>query len=744
LGWRVFKKDPPRLSATMIAKSMLKMSPTTCEFLPMDEITVTGDVYADDDPAKILHYASDFAPFKPRADVLLLANAHVPGGQPARVLDVGFRVGGLSKALRVHGKRKWVAGVLSWKGSVEGEPFESLPLTYEFAHGGKKSTLNPLGTGLDGEEMARIEDPQKPITKPRTDLLPAGFMPLPAAWPQRASSVGTYDDKWLKDRWPWFPEDFDWGYFNAAPRDQQVEGYLRGDEEMEFTHLHKEHPVYRTRLPGRRPRWFVRERMKNGELDFREVPLVLDTLWIDLDKEQAVLVWRGLVEVQSMRLKEIEQMLIVSESMSEPAQSLDHHRAELDRRLAEDAVDLAPEPDDPEIAKALQELERFKAEAQAQAQAEAQAAAGAEQKARATPEPPGGSSLEEAAAVLEALVAAMIARGAPDSDPELGETRTKLAQVRELQKLQPPEAPAGRKGIEAAVARGMSFAGMDLSGRDLSGMNLAEVDLLGAILSEAKLTEANLSKANLTEAVLYKADLTGADLTGAVLVDALLIEASVAKARFAMTQLSGADLSKSNLAGCDFSNCEGKGADFSGANLSAAVFSGSKLSQAEFSGCDLQRAHFAGAELQRAMFDGVKAQQVDFAGADLTKAQSGAGADFTAGIFVKIKGNESVWEECILDRADFSGASLVRAQFASASLREAKCDKADLSAADFSDACLQRAQLTNCNLLKASFDRADLTQAELLYSNLYEAGFWEAVTDEADLSGANLKRTLLG
>ena len=44
----------------------------------------------------------------------------------------------------------------------------------------------------------------------------------------------------------------------------------------------------------------------------------------------------------------------------------------------------------------------------------------------------------------------------------------------------------------------------------------------------------------------------------------------------------------------------------------------------------------------------------------------------------------------------------------------------------------------------ASFDRADLTKVDARGSNLYEAGFWEAVTKDANWRGANLTNTLLG
>ena len=76
--------------------------------------------------------------------------------------------------------------------------------------------------------------------------------PVAASWQPRAGLVGTYNVPWQRQHWPWFPEDFDYGYFNAAPRDQQVEGFLKGGENLVFENLHPKHPAYSSRLPGRR------------------------------------------------------------------------------------------------------------------------------------------------------------------------------------------------------------------------------------------------------------------------------------------------------------------------------------------------------------------------------------------------------------------------------------------------------------------------------------------------------------
>lgn len=61
-------------------------------------------------------------------------------------------------------------------------------------------------------QMARVRYPEKT----------AGFGALCKAWAPRLPLAGTYDDAWLQHRHPYLPRDFDFGYWNGAPRDQQI------------------------------------------------------------------------------------------------------------------------------------------------------------------------------------------------------------------------------------------------------------------------------------------------------------------------------------------------------------------------------------------------------------------------------------------------------------------------------------------------------------------------------------------
>ena len=77
----------------------------------------------------------DFAPKKPRCDVLLNGSAYAPNGEPAERVNVALRVGSWRKSFVVVGNRTWVRDVL-WITASPPEPFKTMPISYDNAFGG--------------------------------------------------------------------------------------------------------------------------------------------------------------------------------------------------------------------------------------------------------------------------------------------------------------------------------------------------------------------------------------------------------------------------------------------------------------------------------------------------------------------------------------------------------------------------------------------------------------------------------
>lgn len=122
---------------------------------------------------------------------------------------------------------------------------------------------------------------------------PAGTGIIPANWQPRLALAGTFDDAWLTSRHPALPADFDFGYWNCAPQDQQIP-FLQPGTEIELTGFHPDGNISFL-LPPHQARVLLR--MNAGEL----IPQLmwLDTLHIDTDTRMVSLTWRYLLPVSA-------------------------------------------------------------------------------------------------------------------------------------------------------------------------------------------------------------------------------------------------------------------------------------------------------------------------------------------------------------------------------------------------------------------------------------------------------------
>ena len=127
------------------------------------------------------------------AEVFVLGRAMTPDLRPAPELDVRLRVGELDVAARVSGKRTWQARWLRAPQIGPAELFETMPLDWSHAFGGRAiaggrrvpNLDNPVGRGyvldakqLDGVELPNIEEPDRLIQRWSDQPRPLAFTPL--------------------------------------------------------------------------------------------------------------------------------------------------------------------------------------------------------------------------------------------------------------------------------------------------------------------------------------------------------------------------------------------------------------------------------------------------------------------------------------------------------------------------------------------------------------------------------------
>jgi hypothetical protein len=289
----LWQPQPEAWALTVVFKATFQLRPGEALLAPEQEAPREDDRHWSDDRARSLYAASDLAPMKARADVLLVGQAAAPGRRAARSLVPRLVVGEVDKSIEVLCDR-----TMAWDGSVrEGSPFVTMPLVYERAAGGAE-TWNPVGVRIDVRDaygsvtLPNLQPPGTKITLPLGRIEPTGFGPIAPSWPSRREKLGRHAATWSPRDWhkrP-LPKDFDPGYFNVAPPDQQVQS-LRDDAQIVLDNLHPDHPRFVSTLPGVHPRAYLEGRGA-------QVPMRCDTLWIDVERWLCTLTWRGRVPLE--------------------------------------------------------------------------------------------------------------------------------------------------------------------------------------------------------------------------------------------------------------------------------------------------------------------------------------------------------------------------------------------------------------------------------------------------------------
>lgn len=320
---------------TIIVKGTFDIIPDEAAKVSSEQIPIAyGDEFYNEDGGSV-RFEADIVPFKPRADIVLVGRAYAPADQEVRVLDVSLRVGNVTRTIKVFGDRHWECGSrLLPAFAADPEPFQTMELVYERAfggidvEGGDWCKENPIGCGffakkskkaIDNARLPNIEDPGNLIRYWDDHPTPVGFGFYGRTWVPRGVYLGTYDEKWRKERSPDLPEDFRFDYYNGAHPNLQAEGYLKGNEEVDLVNLT---PDGRTlfRLPGISVSAIVSKTSQHEtggrEGDIEKIALNLDTQCLIPDEKRFYLVWRGLCSINDLTAIEVSRIEVSMISMS--------------------------------------------------------------------------------------------------------------------------------------------------------------------------------------------------------------------------------------------------------------------------------------------------------------------------------------------------------------------------------------------------------------------------------------------
>lgn len=290
----IWQPRPGTWVLTVVYKATYLLRPGECPLAPKQEPLAEDDRHFGGAPTRSLWVARDLVPAKPGADVLLVGSVFAPERRPVRAVEARLVVAGVDKTIEVVADRTlWPDGSMR-----EGPPFVAMPLVYERAAGGP-GTWNPVGVRRDvrdAEGSVVLPNLQRPGASPANIWEPVGYGPIASTWPERCHRVGAAGGVFPfhdLSRRP-LPEGMDLGFFNAAPRDQQVRA-LDVPLSLTLENLHPDQPRLVTTVPTAPPRAVLEGRPAGA------VPIALraDTLWIDTDRELVTVTFRGMVPLQS-------------------------------------------------------------------------------------------------------------------------------------------------------------------------------------------------------------------------------------------------------------------------------------------------------------------------------------------------------------------------------------------------------------------------------------------------------------
>lgn len=727
---------PTSLIGVVVVKAQYKLQADQVSMLAVDAPLLSGDRCFEN--SESLEYASDFAPFKPKADLLVNATA------PSSSL-VTLNCGSIDKSIEIYPERlRDTASAI--KSTRESEL--KVPLRYEFC--ASDPTQNPIGIARDNARLPFVQ--HTAVHKKDQAESPAALCAMPMEFTERSRHLGTFDAAWETERWPAMPVDFSSEYFNAAPGDQQQEGYFVGDETVSFTIQSRDQQTVdrKFRLPGEQPRVFIGMRQGDKQTIARdEVKVVLDTLWLDVDAGELCVVWRGNFPAQTLVIKELTSLDVFVESISAQRTSEDYLEAILEEGKGEVCEELAsasveissgtadrladqPSP----IEEVL--LENVPIAKQLILNQIWLPAVGRKKDQE--------GDLDQKGKVIEMLKEADLeGHEGLDSLPTLEEIEAKILEFPlQREKL---FANARHQNTRAYFVQllasklpieGMRFHDLDLSGLDLSNVyfrdcafdrldfsksKFSDAQLVGCRMSEVDLSSAELARVTCSSLHIEKSRLNAtnwaeSNLDGFQVVDCDLTQSSFRAANILAAEYSGGSLvgacfDMAVLCKTIFRNLDAKGGSYFQANLS-----GSEISNSDFS-----RSKFVGAVL-----DGISVEESEFYQVQLNN----------------VSGANSCWISTRLDESSFNRADFENSLFTDCELSKVNMDRMNGVCCLFDRSQICEGMLTNANMMRASFDGANLIGAKLEGSNLYEAGFLLAQVDkDTSFDGSLVQNTVI-
>ena len=761
-----------------------------------------GDSYQNADPYQELLYPNEMELWKPSAEVVIIGSCYTPQQQPLTACNCGFRVGNIRKSVAVIGDRHWMPG---FGQDLPSEPksFTRMPLTWSRSLGAADNPQNPVGTGGRGTVLPNFENPDNLLRNPDQNIAPTGLSPINRMWQSRSELVPANTSGLNEAGYITLDPQTDFHFCNAAPADQRLQGYFRGNEQCEFTNLHPENPNLKTQLPGIAVRCLVRTETEQ-QREEREVPMHLDTVIVNLDEGWIECLWRGITPISNDVMPEMRHILIRHEHVDGEIAEVE----QLQERMAEADVELHPielkakqdfEQNYQEVVEKLTKIgapaamipampdifampqapdsatfpfdpdEMAKEAAEKAALEQEQAGKIAEIFAEANIDT--GKAIEQIKNPSELTgkedVKAMLANMAPEdgaAPPTIEEIAAKAAENL-------PEEAFQKDGFEqlndtidksieqyeamgVAVPEELAQLKADLAPGGQFAWVKEEAAEMKALTDAGNAAPMDPSDVTQMQAALEQGfDLSSVPLAGATLAGCTLVGQN----------LSAASLTSCDLGSCNLQNMAMHDSDFTGSTFEKSDLSGADMHQSNFTNCVFKEANLSGANLEGAILQGATFENCVLEGAIMQNASANKVR------FIKCQAPGLIASDAELSESSYIESDFIGADFTKSSLFTCNMQQSSFVGANFSNVALLEAHLDHCQFTKANFNQTSLsadsqvigcsfealegegsswmwarfTQCYWTGANLKQANFLFAHLNQANFSAANLENANL-
>jgi len=320
IAWRNLDNEGKEYSTVLVRVKYLfdtmdREGLWTLKLDPEQEELFNEDVHYDENEEASVRFENDYVTYKPHADLVVNAYAHSHEEKPSwecGIKAVRHSPRADSKEtdtqtlveqwLKVYAERYWKDNLLGW-GIGKAIPSKKVALRYESAFGGavldpdttnkeEKEYLeyyepNPIGKGIIHKELSKqgdialpqIEAVDEPIVEAKKEYIPQGLGFIERSWEPRRSLAGTFDAKWIEEKHPVLPDDFQESYNNAAHPNLQLKekGYFQVGDSMVMHKLLLGKETQAFQIPG----FYFKP---TYHMDKEELPfyLEIDTVIVDI------------------------------------------------------------------------------------------------------------------------------------------------------------------------------------------------------------------------------------------------------------------------------------------------------------------------------------------------------------------------------------------------------------------------------------------------------------------------------